>query len=213
MSQIIYESIKNYEHIIWDWNGTLFDDIDLVFDIINDILKEYNLPTPSLDEYKEHFGFPVEDYYKKLGFNFEKTPYTILADHFVKEYMARSHEGRLFPNTIEMLEKIQRQGIFQSILSASNQSHLDQLIDHFQIRKYFENICGIQNHYAYGKVERGLELIKQTKISQVKTVLVGDTDHDCEVGRTLGIDVLLLGTGHQSYQRLQKIHDWVLTER
>ncbi len=40
-------------------------------------------------------------------------------------------------------------------------------------------------------------------------ILVGDTDHDLEVGDALGIDVLLVTGGHQSHARLSKRHSRV----
>ena len=45
------------------------------------------------------------------------------------------------------------------------------------------------------------------------TVLIGDTDHDLEVGRSMGVEVLLIADGHQSYNRLIKCHDNVMKSR
>ena len=61
-----------YKHVIWDWNGTLVDDTWLFVDIMNGVLKDRNLQGITLDDYRNVFDFPVEDYYTKLGFNFQK---------------------------------------------------------------------------------------------------------------------------------------------
>ena len=56
--------------IIWDWNGTLLNDMELCVHTINEMLQKRNLHELSVDEYKEVFSFPVKDYYQKIGFDY-----------------------------------------------------------------------------------------------------------------------------------------------
>ena len=63
-------NILNYNHIIWDWNGTLLNDNWLCVDVINTLLKKRGMPLTTLNTYKEIFVFPVIEYYHKLGFEF-----------------------------------------------------------------------------------------------------------------------------------------------
>ena len=59
-----------YQHIIWDYNGTLLNDVNLCVEVINDMLSSRNLPLMTVDKYRELFDFPVKDYYAKTGFDF-----------------------------------------------------------------------------------------------------------------------------------------------
>ena len=61
-----------YKHIIWDYNGTILDDTQLVLDILNIMLEEKRLKTCTMDEYREVFDFPIIDYYINVGFDLEK---------------------------------------------------------------------------------------------------------------------------------------------
>ena len=61
----------NIKHIVWDWNGTLLDDLWLSIKAINIVLKRHNLPQVNDKIYLNLFIFPVIEYYKKLGFDFE----------------------------------------------------------------------------------------------------------------------------------------------
>ena len=63
------------KHIVWDWNGTLLNDNWLAIKAINILLKRYNLPLITLEQYLAVFTFPVIDYYKELGFDFNKTSF------------------------------------------------------------------------------------------------------------------------------------------
>ena len=60
------------KYIIWDWNGTLIDDAWLFVEIMNEELKERMLPQINIQDYRQHFTFPVKKYYERLGFDFQK---------------------------------------------------------------------------------------------------------------------------------------------
>ena len=64
------EKIAKHKHIIWDWNGTLINDVWLVVEAMNKMLKKRNLPKIDSKKYREIFDFPVTEYYSKLGFDF-----------------------------------------------------------------------------------------------------------------------------------------------
>ncbi len=61
------------KHIIWDWNGTIVNDAPLFVNIMNKSLRAASLPSITLNDYKNLFVFPVVDFWKKLGFQFNKT--------------------------------------------------------------------------------------------------------------------------------------------
>ena len=65
---------KNYTHIIWDFNGTIYNDVDACIKSANRLLSAYDLPLiTSLQQYRSLFGFPIQDYYARMGFDFENT--------------------------------------------------------------------------------------------------------------------------------------------
>ena len=78
-----------YKHIIWYWNGTLFDDAWLCVEVMNNVLSRRNMPLLTRDRYMETFDFPVKDYYRKLGFNFKSEPFEISGTEFIVGYNKR----------------------------------------------------------------------------------------------------------------------------
>ena len=65
--------MAKYTHLMWDFNGTIFDDAQAGIDAVNKMLSERGLPIiESREKYKEIFDFPIEDYYKGLGFDFDR---------------------------------------------------------------------------------------------------------------------------------------------
>ena len=193
-----------YKHIIWDWNGTLLDDGWLFVDVMNTILKRRKMNTITLEKYREIFGFPVKNYYIKLGFDLEKEPFEESGMEFIRGYEIRRYEAQLYPQVILLLSELQTIGISHSILSAQHQTLLDDLTQYYNIHDYFIKIIGLDNHYAHSKVENGIRWVNRLKLNPQEILLIGDTDHDFEVAETIGINCLLLSHGHHSPARLQK---------
>ena len=68
--------MKALEHIVWDWNGTLLDDRWLTIAVMNRVLARRNMDELTEDRYLQLFTFPVIDYYRRLGFDFENTSFS-----------------------------------------------------------------------------------------------------------------------------------------
>ena len=65
--------------VVWDWNGTLVDDAAIFVSIMNSFLQKNSLKKINLKEYKNHFCFTVENYYKKLGFKLTNKEFQALS--------------------------------------------------------------------------------------------------------------------------------------
>ncbi len=175
------------------------------------LLEEQGLPAMDRQKYTEIFRFPVSEYYRDLGF--EGAAFEALSDRFVARYMRGILECKLHTGVPELLSEIKTAGISQSILSAAHQESLQTHLVHFQISHYFDRIFGLSDHHARGKLERGRDLMATSGFPAEDTVLVGDTDHDLEVAKALGISAVILADGHQSYERLSVLHSQVLQDR
>ncbi len=194
------------KHIIWDWNGTLFNDVELCKNIMNNILKRFDLPLLSLDKYRKVFTFPVEEYYKKAGLDFNVTSFEILGKDFMDEYEQRKYECDLYPGVTEGLNYFNNNNISQSILSAYHYKTLKEVVEYFGISDFFEKLSGLDNIYAGGKNSIGKKLIEDLPYKKEEIILIGDTVHDKDVADELGIEVIIISNGHQDSARLNKLN-------
>ena len=151
--------------VLWDWNGTLLDDVALCVDALNRLLRIYHYPQQySLAQYREIFGFPIEDYYIRAGFDFSKNSYKELADDYMQDYLARAGACPLAESAVPALSLLKGAGVQQVILSASNLPVLEQQVTERGVRPYFDRLLGLDNIYARSKVEVGLAYLTELKI-------------------------------------------------
>jgi phosphoglycolate phosphatase len=201
------QPLKSYNHIIWDWNGTLFNDVELCANVMNLLLTQESLPNISIKKYKEIFTFPVIDYYKIAGHTFEKKSFVVLGKQFMDEYETRKNNCDLFFGAKELLTKLQLKNITQHLLSAYEQNSLNNILKYFAIDSYFQNVIGLDNIYAGGKSHLAKKLASKIRSngSAGNILLIGDTIHDYEVAKEINSDCILLSHGHQDEERLLKL--------
>lgn len=202
--------INNYKHIIWDWNGTLLNDVDYSCKIINRILVENDLPELSLKKYREIFTFPVQNYYEAAGLDFSKTSFEVLGKDFIDEYESKKLTCSLHDNAVEVLSSIHKEGIGQSVLSAYLHDNLVMILDHYNLTQYFDNIIGLDNIYAGSKTHLGLMLIEKLNLPGNEILFIGDTLHDAEVAEAMCVNSILISDGHQVKENLQINGNFVL---
>lgn len=198
------KKIRDYKHVIWDWNGTLLDDQWICLEIINKMLGKRGIKLLSKSDYKDVFGFPIREYYKRLGFDFQAEPFEILSEEYITEYDARSLECDLQEGVRETLKELSEMGLSQSILSASREDTLRQVVKKFGIDHHFIQISGLDNDYAASKVDIGRNWLKTQSFQAHEAVMIGDTEHDFETADAMGADCILIANGHQSIERLKK---------
>ncbi len=206
----ISKHIQGKSHVIWDWNGTLLADIEHAVRVVNILLKEQGLKPTDVDGYKKVFGFPVIDYYKRLGFDTSPKNFAVLCERFNTLFYDGLHRLELWPGAREVLRQVKRAGKTQSVLSATEQNMLNASVIRFDVAHLFDHVMGIADKLATSKLEFGRKLLKQANIPAEQCVLIGDTDHDLEVANELGIDMILVEHGHQCVTRLREIHHTVI---
>ena len=193
----------HYRHVFWDWNGTLHNDACLCVDILNRLLARRGYGVITLEDYQAEFDFPVVDYYQRIGFDFTSEDFEVVAAEYIMAYDTERYECPLQPGVREALELCREAGLTQSILSAYQQSRLEQIIDYFGLRRYFTSLHGLTDHYATSKVELGRATLAALGHEPDEVLMVGDTLHDYEVAEAIGIDCVLFSRGHHPHYRLE----------
>ena len=192
-----------YDHVIWDFNGTVLSDMQAGIRATNEMLEARALPVlADLESYRRAFCFPVEKYYRDLGFDFEKEDYkTVLAPTWVALYNKYSKESPIFEGVRELTAALKKRGVRQSILSASEKQMMEAQLRERDALSLFDEIWGNDSIHAYGKNALAAEW--RAAHPSAHAVLLGDTTHDFEVAREIGADCILIAAGHHDAARLQ----------
>lgn len=192
-------------HVIWDWNGTLFDDLGCCIDVANRLLSEFDLPTlDGVAAYHAVFKFPIIDYYADLGFDTSPTGNFERAAHrYIELYTAASKACGLHDGALDALASIKAAGLSQALISASKQSNLDAQRAPFALDRWLEGAYGIADIYAHSKQELVQTWMNDQHVSPSQVLMVGDSEHDFEIADALGAHCVLFSGGHHAREHLQ----------
>lgn len=191
-----------YTDVVWDFNGTLMDDVGISILTVNDMLSKRDMPITDRKEYFEKIEMPIIRYYEKM-FDFNVTSLSELTREFQAGYDSYLDTASLAENAEEVLEKFKNAGINQVIISSFPTEKIKNICEKRGILHYFSNILGAEDIKAESKVERGVAFAK-SRGKDAKIVAIGDLLHDYEMASVMGADCILYSGGHQSKEDLSK---------
>ena len=190
-----------YTHVIWDFNGTVLDDVETGIRAVNELLAARCLPTlTGADAYRRVFHFPIKSYYEALGFDFQKESYEELAPQWVALYLEYVKNAPLRPHVIDSLTEFRAKGLSQTLLSATEQGMLRTQVHDLGLDGYFDRIMGLDHIHAHSKLT--LARAWREAHPTERAFVIGDTEHDFEAAQTMGVDCYLIEGGHQPRERL-----------
>ena len=187
--------------VIWDFNGTILDDVELAAGSINEVLRRRNLPTIDKATHRRIFRFPVSDYYRSLGFDLDREEQGDISDEFHRVYQSGVESCSLNPGIAEALEYLGELGIDQFVLSAAQEEMVVAWVRINGIQSRFKGVYGLSDRLAVSKARRCRDLIEDFDLDPSATLFIGDTDHDVAVARAVGCRPLVVLQGHQDGSR------------
>ncbi len=193
--------------VVWDWNGTLLDDLTAAVRAINRVLAEFGLPRlGGVADYHRVFAFPIVDYYARLGFdtapggNFDHA-----AHRFIETYAAEAQGAPLHQGATEVLAGLHAAGVTQVIVSATEQSRLLAQVAPYGLDRWIDAAHGIEDIYARSKAHIAERWLVESGLDPATVLFVGDSEHDHEIATGLGARCVLYGGGHHAPAHLARL--------
>ncbi|MGW1379007.1 HAD family hydrolase [Streptomyces sp. NPDC002446] len=196
---------KHAPHIVWDWNGTLFHDIDAVIGATNSAFEEIGLDPITLEMYRELYCVPIPRFYERLmGRLPTEAEWLVMDEAFHRHYSEHRLACGLAEGVDLLLEGWQAAGRSQSILSMFGHDELIPLVRGFGIESRFvlvEGRTGPSGGTKSAQMVRHLATLEQ--IDPRRTVVIGDAADDAVAARDAGAQAVLYTGGSHSRGSLE----------
>lgn len=191
-----------YTHIIWDWNGTLLNDIGASLASVNDMLALRGKPPIDADYYRECIGVPIVKFYEKV-FELEKEDYNLIIKQYNDGYVRHLDKCSLTKGAVSAIKAFSELGLKQAVVSSSNSERIAQDMKKYGVSDMFDAVLGASDYLAGSKIDRALEYLKKEGAESSRVLVVGDLEHDAKMASQLGADCVLLTSGHEHISRLK----------
>lgn len=192
-------------HIIWDWNGTLFHDIDAVAAATSEVLAGLGLPPITAEDHRRAFTRPVWIFYERIlgrplaDGEFERFDYD-----FHEAYGRHRTTSSLAPDAVDALKMWQHIGRTQSLLSMTRHTELVPLVTELGITSHFIRVDGLRGAAGGHKAEHLVRHLEKVGVHGQDAILIGDSVDDATAAAHVGAGCVLYSQGHASREVLQE---------
>jgi phosphoglycolate phosphatase-like HAD superfamily hydrolase len=191
-------------HLVWDWNGTLLDDLALVVAATNASLASVGGPSVTTEEHRRDFHRPVSSYYAQvLGRLVSDEEFRKLDEAFHVAYAQLLPECALSAGALQALAGWSGT---QSLLSMWFHDELVPCVEGYGLTSYFSRVDGqILHPTGVGGGYKAPHLVRHLAalgLSGSDCVLIGDSVDDAEAASAVGARVVLYSGGFTHHDRL-----------
>jgi phosphoglycolate phosphatase-like HAD superfamily hydrolase len=198
------------QHLVWDWNGTLLNDMDAVLGATNAAFAELGLPglrPLTLERYRELYRVPVTEFYEALmGRAPTSAEWELMDGAFQRHYARESGRCGLTAGAVDVLDAWRDSGRGQSLLSLYGHEELVPLVRGFGIADRFVRVQGRTGPSGGGKADhlvRHLAALAR-EADPARTVVIGDAADDGHAARAAGARAVLYAGGSHSRASLAR---------
>ena len=193
-------------HLVWDWNGTLFDDFAIIAEATDTVMRTNGFRAVTADDYRLKYRRPIRDFYADLaGRPLTDEEWHALDAEFHDRYEARMCECSLAAGALEALRSWPTSGApprTQSLLSMWQHHRLTVLTAELGLTGHFVRIDGLTGAAGSAKaasLRRHLAALKDAgyDIAPSQVALIGDSLDDADAAASAGAACVLYTGGVQ----------------
>ncbi|MYS25263.1 Phosphoglycolate phosphatase, HAD superfamily [Streptomyces sp. DvalAA-14] len=192
-------------HLVWDWNGTLFHDMDAVIGATNASFAELGLPPITLDRYRELYCVPVPLFYERLiGRLPTDAEWEVMDATFHRHYWALAEACGLAEGALELLTARQAAGLTQSLCSLAPHDKLLPMVTSHGIDAHFVRVDGRVGPSTEGKAAQMARHLASIGVPDGgPVVVIGDALDDAAAAAYVGASAVLYTGGSGSRRSLE----------
>jgi phosphoglycolate phosphatase-like HAD superfamily hydrolase/ADP-ribose pyrophosphatase YjhB (NUDIX family) len=192
-------------NIIFDWSGTLVDDLPAVLKATNYVLAQSERAEMSLDEFRAEFCLPFTNFYDR---HVPHVPLPQLESWFHSRFRQVQDSVCELPHAREFLEFCRAHGIRTFLLSTVHQDHFAVQAGITGFDKYLDKpYIGV-----WDKRKKIREILEENSLTPGETLFIGDMQHDIETAKHGGVHSCAVLTGYNTLGQLRTAEPDIIVE-
>jgi phosphoglycolate phosphatase-like HAD superfamily hydrolase/ADP-ribose pyrophosphatase YjhB (NUDIX family) len=192
-------------NIIFDWSGTLVDDLPAVLKASNFVLTKAGKAEMSLEQFRAEFSLPFTKFYDR---HTPDVPMPQLEEWFHAEFRRAQVSVIELPHARSFLEFCRAKKMRTFLLSAIQADHFDAHcritgFDAFLDRRYTD---------VRDKRKKIREILAENNLMPDETLFIGDMEHDIETAKHGGVHSCAVLTGYNTLEQLREAKPDLIVE-
>ena len=214
-------SPRNFDLVVFDWDGTLFDSTALITRCIQAACVDVGAPMPSDEQASYVIGMGLIEALQHAAPGLARERYPELGARYRHHYMARQHEVMFFDGSVAMLESLKLRGHLHGVATGNSRRGLDDALNTSALSGIFDATRTADETASKPDPRMLHELMDELQIAPERTLMIGDTTHDLQLALNAGVSSIGVSYGahdHGAFESfptrhvahsMADLHDWL----
>jgi phosphoglycolate phosphatase len=214
---------KQFDLIVFDWDGTLMDSTSTIVKCIQAAAKDLGLPIPQDEDASHVIGLGLYEAMQAVMPNIDPALYPRMVERYRFHYLSKDHELVLFEGVREMLTELAQDAYFLAVATGKSRVGLNRALNAVGLLSLFDATRCADETFSKPHPAMLQELTRELGQDLKRTVMIGDTTHDLLMANNAGAAGIAVEYGAHPLQQLQscgpvysapsvaQLHQW-LTE-
>ncbi|WP_374353790.1 HAD-IA family hydrolase [Chitinimonas sp.] len=186
---------KQFDLLIFDWDGTLADSTALITRSIQAAFAEQGLPVPSQQDARFVIGYGLLQAMLHLAPELDAARLAAVVDGYKRHYLAHDQEIALFDGVLEALPLYREAGYQLAVATGKSRRGLDRVLQQTGLDQYFEVTRCADECHSKPHPQMLEEILDHLDVAPGRAVMIGDTTHDLQMAINAGTAALGVSYG------------------
>lgn len=178
---------QQFDLIVFDWDGTLYDSTALITGCIRSACADLGLPVPSHEDASYVIGLGLHDALAHVAPTLDPARVPELGLRYRQHYFQRQHELSLFDGTLAMLDALRQRHHWLAVATGKSRQGLNEALENVALRGMFDATRTADETASKPHPQMLHELMRELGVEPERTLMIGDTTHDLQLALNAGV--------------------------
>ncbi len=191
---------QQFDLIVFDWDGTLFDSTALITQSIQAAARDMGLAVPSRERASYVIGMGLNEALAHALPDLPVSRYPELGQRYRQHYVAAQHQITLFDGVLDMLGALKARHHWLAVATGKSRRGLNEVLQAEALRQMFDGTRTADETAGKPHPQMLNELMREFGVEPERTLMIGDTTHDLQLARNAGTASLGVSYGAHDAQ-------------
>lgn len=213
---------KQYQLLIFDWDGTLMDSEKKIVNCFHAAVKDVEIEPVNDDQIRNIIGLGLKEAMDELFPQHDEVTRDKVCDAYREHFLFRDETAMpMFPGVIDGIKQLDRDNYVLAVATGKARRGLDRVLGGHELEGLFSVTRCADEAISKPHPLMLEQILAKTGVEANQALMIGDSTFDLEMADNAGMDSLAVSYGVQSCERLlehkpigcihsfNEIHQWL----